>query len=229
MTRMGFGAGTLLSMAVSTAVPITAADLPEASVLLEEPPAARAGIVPEAAPLRFALLTDGQVFVGGSSEVLTTRLSSKELKNFERRVEEIRKHPALAGNVALGPGSGRRRLVLRQGGRPLDMVFTGDPASATPALRALADFVAGLAAFHHPGLRPFAAERLALSAREGALPGGCRSWTRPEPVTDALFAPRVVSAEGFESWPRGAPPAHVCAGGKKYVVTLRPLLPGEQP
>jgi hypothetical protein len=44
-----------------------------------------------------------------------------------------------------------------------------------------------------------------------------------------VFAAQAVPAADFASWPTGAAPASVCAGDKKYVVTLRPLLPGEKP
>jgi hypothetical protein len=216
-------------LAVPGRFALAATDLPRAIVIYEETIPARPGQVPEAAPPRFVLLEDGQLFVGGSSDVLTTTLSAREMKDFERRLAEIRKHPALAGNVALGPGTERRQLRLRKGNRPLDMVLTGDPSKATPALRALADFVNDLSRFHHPGLRPYVAASLALSAKEGTLPGGCRSWSGKEPLADAVFAPKVVAAAGFDTWPRGTSPAFVCAKDKRYVVTLRPLLPGEQP
>jgi hypothetical protein len=208
---------------------LAATEIPHAIVLYEETIPARPGHVPEAAPPRFVLLEDGQLFVGGSSDVLTATLSAREMKDFERRLAELRKHPALAGNVALGPGAARRRLRLRKGNRPLDMVLTGDPSKASPALRGLADFVSELSRFHHPGLRPYVAASLAVSAKEGTLPGGCRSWTRKEPLAEAVFAPKVMAAEGFGTWPRGTSPAFVCVQDKRYVVTLRPLLPGEQP
>ena len=44
-----------------------------------------------------------------------------------------------------------------------------------------------------------------------------------------LVAPRVVKAEAAATWPTGAVAASVCAGDKRYAVTLRPLLPGEKP
>jgi hypothetical protein len=109
------------------------------------------------------------------------------------------------------------------------MKIEGDLAAATPALQPLAALVLDLERFHHPALRPYAPAFFALSAREGTLPGGCRPWTRPEPLADSVFAPRIVTAADFPSWPTGAAPASVCAGDKKYVVTLRPLLPGEKP
>src|SRR5688572_1021944 len=143
----------LLGAVLSVAAHAAATEVPQAVVMLEDAAPGRPGQVPEAAPVRFVLLEDGQVFVGGSSEILTTKLSSRELKDFDKRLTEIRKHPALAGNVALGPGGARRRLILRKGNRPLDMVLTGDLESATPAMRGLAEFVAQLGRYHHPGLR----------------------------------------------------------------------------
>lgn len=174
------------------------------------------------------LLEDGQVFVGGTRELAFVRLDGRELKDLERRVQEVRKLPALAGVVTVGPGTERRRLLLRKG-RPLDMRVEGALAQAPAGLQPLAAFIAGLEAFHHRGLRPYAPASLALAVREGELQGGCRKWTRPEPIAEAIFAPRVVAAADFASWPRGAVPASVCAADKKYVVTLRPLLPDERP
>jgi hypothetical protein len=48
-------------------------------------------------------------------------------------------------------------------------------------------------------------------------------------LADALAAPNVVPAESVTGWPTGATPAQVCSGDKTYVVTLRPLVPGERP
>jgi hypothetical protein len=68
-----------------------------------------------------------------------------------------------------------------------------------------------------------------LRVREEALPGGCRAWKLPFPPTEALDAARSVPASGLPDWPTGAVAASVCAGEKRYAVTLRPLLPGERP
>jgi len=38
-----------------------------------------------------------------------------------------------------------------------------------------------------------------------------------------------VSASEAHDWPTGAAPAAVCDGDRRFVVTLRPLLPGERP
>jgi hypothetical protein len=218
----------LALLALPMAASAAAAEIPRAVVVLEAGGAPLPGQVPEAAPPRFVLLEDGQVFVGGTHGLFTARLAGREQKDLDRRLSDVRKLPALAGVVTVGPGTAVRRLLLRKG-RPLDMKIEGDLAAATPALQPLAALVLDLERFHHPGLRPYAPAQLALSAREGSLPGGCRSWTRAEPLAGSVFAPRAVAAADFLSWPTGAAPAAVCAGDKKYVVTLRPLLPGEKP
>ena len=43
------------------------------------------------------------------------------------------------------------------------------------------------------------------------------------------FIAEAVSELRKVSWPTGALPACVCADDRRYAVTLRPLLPGEQP
>jgi hypothetical protein len=206
----------------------SAGDIPEAVIVLEAPPAPLPGQVAEGAPPRFVLLEDGQVFVGGTSRLATGRLTAGERRDLERRAADVRKLPGLSSAVTLGPGTERRRLVVRKG-RPLDTVLTGDPAGAPPALKPLAAFVDWLARFRHPSLKAFEPVSYALSAREGALPGGCRAWNRLEPLDTAVFAPRVVPAAGLGDWPTGAVAASVCLGDKRYVVTFRPLLPGERP
>jgi hypothetical protein len=185
--------------------------------------------VPEAAPPRFALMEDGQVFVGGTRSLSAGKLTSREVKDLEKRLADLRKLPGLTGTTVLGPGERRFRLRLFKGGRPLDLTVTGDPARARPELRPLAALFQDLERFEHPTLRPYEPETYALSAREGELRGGCRSWTGPPPVAESVFAPIGVPASAAAGWPTGATPASVCAGDKRYIVTLRPLLPGEQP
>ena len=108
-------------------------------------------------------------------------------------------------------------------------MVTGDPAGAAPGQQPLAALIKDLAAFSHPSLRPYEPGHYALSAKEGTLPGGCRPWTLRFAPGDAVAAPRQVDAQTAVGWPTGATPASVCAGEKRYVVTLRPLLPGEKP
>jgi len=214
---------------VSLGVPAAAGgDLPSALVVLEVFGRVRPDDVPESAPARFVLLEDGQVFVGGTSRLAAGRLSSAEVKALDRRLAEIRKLPGLAGTVRLGGGEGRQRLLLRRG-RPLDMTVIGDPSQAAPALRPLATLIEDLARFDHPSLRPYEPGAYAVSAREGALAGGCRKWPFKESPAESVFAPRTLTGDSLHDWPAGASPASVCVGGKTYVVTFRPLLPGERP
>jgi hypothetical protein len=215
-------------LALLGAAASAAAEIPRAVVVLETPAAPLPGHAPEATPPRFVMLEDGQVFVGGTRGLATVKLTDRERKDLDKKLADLRKNPALAGVVTVGPGTQTRRMVLRKG-RPLEMKIEGDVAAAAPGLQALAAAIRDLEAWHHPGLRPYTPAFLALSAREGQLAGGCRRWTREDSLADAVFAPRVVTAADFPTWPTGATPASVCAGDKRYVVTLRPLLPGETP
>jgi hypothetical protein len=218
----------LLLCALAGPVPAGAGEIPNAVVVLEMFGRARPDEVPESAPARFVLFEDGQVFVGGTRRLAAGRLSSVEAKALERRIAEVRKLPGLAGTVQLGGGERRQRLFLRRG-RPLDMNVIGDPAQVVPALRPLAALIDDLARFDHPSLRPYTPGSYAVSAREGTLAGGCRSWPFPESPAESVFAPRTLSGESVHDWPTGITPASVCAGGKTYVVIFRPLLPGERP
>ena len=56
------------------------------------------------APPRFVLMEDGQVFVGGSRDLLSGRLEKDEVKSFEEQAESVRKMPGLASVVAFGEG-----------------------------------------------------------------------------------------------------------------------------
>lgn len=205
-----------------------AGQIPKAVVVLEAFSETVPGHVPESAPPRFVLLEDGHVFVGGIGHVLTARLPGSEVKALERRLDEVRKLPGLTGTVTIGPGETRHRLLLRKG-RPIVMTVVGDPSQAAGPLRPLAALLTDLPRFHHPTLAPYQPAQYAMSAREGTLAGGCRAWRFAEPVSAAAFAPRVVPAAQVRGWPTGAAPASVCAGDKSYVVTFRPLLPGETP
>jgi hypothetical protein len=216
----------LFALALSAmAPPARAGEIPRAVAVLER---LDGGPGAEGAPPRFVLMADGTVFVGGTSTVLTARLAGGDLRGLERRIGDVRKLRGLAGTLTVGPGQMTHRLLLRRG-RPIQMTITGDPGEPVEALRPLAALLVDLARFHHPSLVPYAPAQFAMSAREGTLAGGCRSWPFPDPPDRLAFAPRVVAAQDVRGWPTGGAPAHVCAGDKKYVVTLRPLLPGESP
>jgi hypothetical protein len=210
------------------AVASRAGDIPKAVVVLEGLTAPLPDQVAEAAPPRFVLLEDGQVFVGGTSRLASGRLAKPEAKAIEARVVAVRQLPGFGATVSLGAGPQRYRLRLRKGGSQ-DIVVTGDPAGAPVGLAPLASLVQDLLRFDHPSLRPYRPPAYAVIAREGKLAGGCRRWTFPDPVADSLFTPGHVPASAVEGWPTGAVPASVCADDKTYVVALRPLLPGERP
>jgi len=205
-----------------------AGEIPKAIVVLEIFSEGLPGYVPEAAPPRFALLEGGDVFVGGTSRLAAGHLEGADLRALEKRLDQVRRQPGLKGSVTIGPGSLRHRLFLRKG-RPIDMVVTGDPTQAPPELQPLASLLLDLPRFDHPSLRPYEPASFALSAREGRLAGGCRGWPFPDPPSTSAFAPRIVSAADARGWPTGAAPAAICVGDKSYVVTFRPLLPGEKP
>src|SRR5262249_13019387 len=171
---------------------------------------------------------DGQVYVGGTSQVAAGRLEKGETKAIEDQLAQVRKLPGLGSSVTFGEGGPRYRLQVRKG-KPLDLVVTGDPAAAPAAMKTLAALPTTLAAFEHPSLRPYDAANYALAAREAAMPGGCRAWAFPAPLNDVVSGPRGLAQSAAADWPTGATSAAVCEGGKTYQVTLRPLLPGERP
>jgi hypothetical protein len=205
-----------------------AAEGPGAIVVLQVRGRGLPGQIPEAMPERFALFDDGTAYVGGTGTLATARLEKGEVRDIEKSVDRVRKIPGLGSQVTFGPGDQTRRLIVRKG-RALDITATGDSASAPAGLRPLASLMDQLARFDTPALRPYRPASYALSAREEALPGGCRSWGFAVSLAQALAGPASVTAAAAERWPTGAQPASVCAGDKRYVVTLRPLLPGEKP
>jgi hypothetical protein len=203
-----------------------AADVPDAVLTLEASTPFAPGQDWGSAPARFVLLEDGQVFVGGSQEVLAGRLEKAEVKALETLVEAVRKMPGLAPVISLG--SDEPAFRLRASKKPLDVRFTGDLAMANPAFRPLTSLLEQLLRFEHPSLRPYAPAAFALRAQEATRPGGCRLWTLdPTPAEAANGA--IVPAAAITSWTPGVYPTSVCAGDKRYEVRLRPLLPGERP
>lgn len=209
-------------------VPALATRHPEAQVALEVLLPPRPGFVPEAAPSRFVLLDDGQVFVGGTSLLAEGRLDEAEVQEIDQQIAAVRKLPGLGSSVTFGPGETEYHLWLRRG-RALEIVARGDAAGAPAALKPLAQLVDRLAGMNPPSLMPLAPRQYLLRASEQSLDGGCRPWTLPPPLPDVLAAPRLVTAEAVSTWPTGAVAASVCAGDKRYAVTLRPLFPGEKP
>jgi hypothetical protein len=211
----------LIGLVPSTARP---ADEPDIDVLLEAALPSAPGDVPEAAPPTFVLLTNGRFFTGGSSEILEGRLTGPDQKALRELIARARKLKGLGATVEFGPGPQKFRLVLQKG---REIVASGDLALATFALRPLAALIDALSHFDHPSARRYAPERYRLLVRQATLTGGCRPWTFPVPLLDALPAPRVVPASAAAGWPTGLQPASVCVGDKNYSVALRPLLPWE--
>jgi hypothetical protein len=232
----------IAAFAALTAARGGAADIPGASVVLEVALPLRAGQVAEAVPPRFVLMADGTVFVGGSSSVETTRLDRDHQRSLTDEIEALRKPPRknvrlpwLGGPTTWSFGAGEQKASLwlapndKEKRPALKLEATGDPAKAPPALKRLADVVSHLAAFHHPSLSPYRPAFYRLRATEGGLLGGCRPVGSLRGHFDAAVAEPVdVPADVAVGWPVGATAAHVCHNGKKYVVTLRPLLPGEK-
>jgi hypothetical protein len=222
------GALLLTLVAVLTTPTAHAGEIPQAVVILEAA-VGLPGSIPEAAPPRFVLLRDRRVFVGGSEPVYVGELSEDEEDRIKDRIDDLRDSGVLAPSVAFGDDVSKRYRLRLLENDPRDVVITGDPADAPPALRGLAAFVSELLRFDNRSLRPWSPAFYALSARPGILVGGCREWLLPVPLEAALEAPQRIEAEDVERWPTGSNPASVCAGGQRYVVTLRPLLPGEAP
>jgi hypothetical protein len=232
-------------LALAALPPVLAGDIPGAVIVLEATPGTP-GSDPSGAPPRFVLLKDGQVFVGGTARLEAGRLEKGEASELLKRAEAVRRLPGLSPTtVALGGDPARTMRLRLLDGKPLEVVATGDPAQAPPALAPLATLLADLLRYDHPSLRPFAPPSYAMTVREARLVGGCRAWGFGFPITQALASPRAVSAAEASGWPTGSTPASVCAddtgssgsagtgpsasAGRRYVVTLRPLLPGEQP
>jgi hypothetical protein len=230
--RRAAAAGLLVLLAA----PAVPADVPGAVIVLETPPGTP-GSDPAGAPPRFVLLKDGQVFVGGTSHVEAGRLEKGEAQALRKRAEQVRKLPGLSSPVALG-GDATLSLRLRVlEGDPVEVVANGEPQAAPPALAPLAALLTDLLRFDHPSLRPYVPTSYAMTVREARVAGGCRRWDFAFPLAEALASPRAVTAAEASGWPTGAIPGFAClddpgpstSPGRRYVVTLRPLLPGERP
>lgn len=207
---------------------VFAGEVPGALVTLEVVTPLPTGAVPSALPPRFVLLEDGHVFVGGTSQMASGRLDKVEVKDLEERLALVRKMPGYAGRITFGDAPSPT-YRLQSPRSKVDIAVSGDLAAAAPALRPLAVLLRDLSEFHHASLRPYEPASFLLSAREGPLVGGCRPWRQPVSLAEALAGARAVDAKSAYDWPTGALPAAVCDGDRRFVVTLRPLLPGERP
>ena len=227
-------------LAAVAARPLGAGDIPGAVLVLETAPGTP-GSDPTGAPPRFALLKDARVFVGGSSQLEAGRLEKGEAQALLKRAAALRKIPGLDSGVSFGGAEDRPLRLRLLEGEPLEIVATGwppaagpnpregEPAAARAPQEALAALLQDLARFDHPSLRPYAPSSYSRTVREARLVGGCRAWSFPIPLVEALAAPRALPAAEALGWPTGAMPASVCVDDRRYVVTLRPLLPDERP
>jgi hypothetical protein len=222
--RLAWALAALVAFTATTG----AAEIKDAQIVLVAPPGTP-GSEPAGAPPRFVLLKDGTVFVGGTGRLETALLERGEANALRRRAEAARRAAGPQADVAFGGAAGEPLRLLLAEDDPVQLTLTGDPAQAPVALQPLASFVADLLRFHHPSLRPYAPASYALAVREGRLVGGCRAWTLRVAIADALAGPREVPALDVSGWPTGAFPASVCVDDRRYVVTFRPLLPGERP
>jgi hypothetical protein len=219
-------AASLLCLVLVCGAP--AAEVPGAAIVLEADPGSP-GSDPAGAPPRFVLMKDGQVFVGGTERLEAGRLDKTESSALLKRADAVRRLKVSSPLALGGDASRTARLRLLEGGKPLELVVKGDPAQAPPGLAPLGTLLTDLLRYDHPSLRPYTPTSYAMTAREGRLAGGCRGWGFTFPITEAVSAPRTVPTEEAKGWPTGARPAAVCVDGHRYVVTLRPLLPGEHP
>ena len=217
----------LAAQLATLGTPCLAASVPEAVAVLhvQEPGPGR---VPEAAPLRFVLTKQRRVFVGGSDRILTAQLDKQDLQSIEKQIDRVRKLQGVAREVRLGPGDERYELTLFEGDG-LQVTAIGDPSFASGALQTLGELLVVLRSFQHQQLRRLAPTEVVLTTRQGSLVGGCREWTLPVGLRESLAGPKTLPAAAVAGWPTGAFPASVCDGKQRYVVALRPLLPGEQP
>jgi hypothetical protein len=224
--RLGPAAVGLLLLAAPASA--RAGELQDAVLVLQASPGTP-GAEKTAAPVRFALLKDGRVFVGGTSVVEAGQLERREASALRKQAENLTRLAGFSEAISLeGDASRSVRLRLLEG-RRFDLTVTGDLGTARGTLAPVASFLSDLMGFDHPSLRPFVPARYGLGVREATLVGGCRSWAFSVPIADALGGRNTVPASEAEGWPTGALPASVCVGNRRYVVTLRPMLPGEQP
>jgi hypothetical protein len=182
--------------------------------------------IADGSPPRFVLLEDGQVFVGGASRIASAKLPGKDMKTITSQIDRVRKLGNLASPVMLGPGPQRFRLVQRKGP---EVIAQGDPSRAAGTVKPLGTLIESLLAFDHPALRVITPESFLVSLQPGVPVGGCREWSLPVKPSELRKAPAVVPAAAVVGWPTGGHAASVCQGENKYLVTLRPLLPGEAP
>src|SRR5260370_30099762 len=157
-----------------------AAEAPEVLLTLEVSGPLPTGYVASALPPRLVLLEDGQVFVGGTSQLAAGRLDKAEVKAFEQRLAALRKLPGLGRTIAFG-GAPAPRSHLQAPKSKLDVVPTGDSAAAPPGMRPVATLGPFLAWFPHPTSPPTMPAGFPPSAKKRPLPLACRPQPLPVP------------------------------------------------
>ena len=186
-------------------------------------------------PPRFALLTDGSVFVAGRREVLRGFLDKTEMQAISTQLDAAMKSVGKAGppkTLVLGqePGEGAGPAIFRFSvllGAPLQLVVMGKlPPAGGPTLSPLPDFIRRLAGFRHPSLKPWDPSEFTMTVREATLPGGCRTAKGLPPLAQAVSGETTVPETLTRSFPTGPDMAQVCEGPKRYTVVFRPLIPG---
>ena len=155
-----------------------------------------------AAPLRFVLLQDGSVFLGGSKDLLAGHLEKAEIKALEAQIEAVRKLPGLASVTAFGGDEPAFRLRVSKG-KPLDLRITGDPAECRPApCVPWPSLLEQLLRFDHSSLRPYAE-------------------ASPRPPGPRGHAARRVSPVDAHRHPRGGGVRHDRPGGQRVLLAAR--------
>jgi hypothetical protein len=187
-----------------------------------------------AAPMRFALLDKGRVYVGGSARLATGVLEDRERKELEKRVERLAKQKGglsateprgPGGELRLGPGETRHRLQLPK--RGVVFLAAGAPEGASGELRLLGELIEQLRDFDHHSLVEWTPLEFLLSVTRRTLPGGCRPWRMELDPESLLRRPVTIPSGAAPDWPTGAVPTSACLGDQRFAVTLRPLVPGE--
>jgi len=221
-------------MLILPATPILAGQVADAIVTLEVVEPDTSWRFSAAAPMRFALLEKGRIYVGGSTRLAVGLLEGDERKQLEKRVEKLAKQKAAvsgsgargaAGELRLGPGETRYRLQMPKRGTVF--LAVGAPEGATGDLRALGQLIEELRDFDHPSLVPWSPLEYLLTVSRRELPGGCRAWRLELDPESLLRHPVPIPSGAVPDWPTGAAPTAACRGDQRFAVTLRPLVPGE--
>ena len=120
-------AASVLAAGVLCPLPARAAEIPNASIVLEVPPQAPGSDPKAAAPPRFVLLKDGQVFVGGTGRLAAGKLDKAEQQALRRSVETVRKAAGKSGALVFGNDVGAPAMRLRLPDDRAEITISGDP------------------------------------------------------------------------------------------------------